>query len=161
MTLQSAAPSDRKTGKEGYLTDLATRPALKYVGFALLLAWHYALWFVPHMFTQTELLDERVTISWLVNLGATVVSLLLIAFMLGRKRHLSAYRWLYVAAPALTCLATLAICLIPQVFTVPGLAYALSFFLGITESVMWILWGERYACGRRTSPSATSARRSA
>lgn len=34
----------------------------------------------------------------------------------------------------------------PQVFTVPGLAYALSFFLGITESVMWILWGERYAC---------------
>ena len=146
MTLQSAAPSDRKTGKEGYLTDLATRPALKYVGFALLLAWHYALWFVPHMFTQTELLDERVTISWLVNLGATVVSLLLIAFMLGRKRHLSAYRWLYVAAPALTCLATLAICLIPQVFTVPGLAYALSFFLGITESVMWILWGERYAC---------------
>jgi len=98
------------------------------------------------MFTQTELLDERVTISWLVNLGATVVSLLLIAFMLGRKRHLSAYRWLYVAAPALTRLATLAICLIPQVFTVPGLAYALSFFLGITESVMWILWGERYAC---------------
>ena len=146
MTLQSAAPSDRKTGKEGYLTDLATRPALKYVGFALLLAWHYALWFVPHMFTQTELLDERVTISWLVNLGATVVSLLLIAFALGRKRHLSAYRWLYMAAPALTCLATLAICLIPQVFTVPGLAYALSFFLGITESVMWILWGERYAC---------------
>ncbi|MFQ8762289.1 MAG: hypothetical protein ACLR9M_01495 [Eggerthella lenta] len=128
------------------MTDLATRPALKYVGFALLLAWHYALWFVPHMFTQTELLDERVTISWLVNLGATVVSLLLIAFMLGRKRHLSAYRWLYVAAPALTCLATLAICLIPRVFTVPGLAYALSFFLGITESVMWILWGERYAC---------------
>lgn len=98
------------------------------------------------MFTQTELLGDVGTISWLVNLGATVVSLLLIAFMLGRKRHLSAYRWLYVAAPALTCLATLAICLIPQVFTVPGLAYALSFFLGITESVMWILWGERYAC---------------
>lgn len=98
------------------------------------------------MFTQTELLDERVTISWLVNLGATVVSLLLVAFALGRKRHLSAYRWLYMAAPALTCLATLAICLIPQVFTVPGLAYAPSFFLGITESVMWILWGERYAC---------------
>lgn len=51
------------------------------------------------MFTQTELLDERVTISWLVNLGATVVSLLLIAFALGRKRHLSAYRWLYMASP--------------------------------------------------------------
>lgn len=146
MALQAATSSGSKTGIEGSLTEFATRPALKYVGFALLLAWHYALWFVPHMFTQTELLDERVTTSWLVNLGATVVSLLLIAFLLGRKRHLSSYRALYVVAPALTCAATLALCLIPQVFTVPCLAYALSFFLGATESVMWILWGERYAC---------------
>ncbi|WP_417133229.1 hypothetical protein [Rubneribacter badeniensis] len=29
------------------MTELANRPALKYAGFALLLAWHYALWFVP------------------------------------------------------------------------------------------------------------------
>ena len=146
MAHDTRAPVGGKTGKAGALTEFATRPALKYVGFALLLAWHYALWFVPHMFTQAELLDERVTISWLVNLGATVVSLLLIAFLLGRKRHLSSYRALFVVAPALTCLATLALCLLPQVFTVPGLAYALSFFLGATESVMWILWGERYAC---------------
>lgn len=146
MTLQAEAAPELKTGKAGSLTEFATRPALKYVGFALLLAWHYALWFVPHMFSQTELLDERVTTSWLVNLGATVVFLLLIAFLLGRKLHLSSFRWLFVAAPALTCIATLALCLMPQAFTVPGLAYALSFFLGATESVMWILWGERYAC---------------
>ena len=140
------SPTDAQSGKAGSLTEFATRPALKYVGFALLLAWHYALWFVPHMFTQTELLDERVTTAWLVNLGATVVFLLLIAFALGRKRHLSSYRALYVVAPALTCIGTLTLCLIPEVFTVPGLAYLLAFFLGATESAMWILWGERYAC---------------
>ena len=63
MTLQAEAAPELKTGKAGSLTEFATRPALKYVGFALLLAWHYALWFVPHMFSQTELLDERVTTS--------------------------------------------------------------------------------------------------
>lgn len=134
------------TDKPESLSTYMTRPALKYVGFALLLAWHYALWFVPHMFTQAELLDERVTTSWLVNLGATVIFLLLIAFVLGRKRHLSSYKWLYFAAPALTFLFTLALCLLPESFTIPGLAYFLAFLLGATESVMWILWGERYAC---------------
>ena len=146
MAHQSAEPAGSHGGAATSLTEFATRPALKYVGFALLLAWHYALWFVPHMFVQTELLDDRVTIAWLVNLGAAVVSLLLIALVLGRKRHLSSYRWLYAAAPILTCLATLAMCLPPQVFTVPGLLYALTFFTGIAESAMWILWGERYAC---------------
>lgn len=141
-----AASSGSKAGESGFLTEVMTRPALKYVGFALLLAWHYALWFIPHMFAQTELLDERVTTAWLVNLGATVIFLLLIALALGRKRHLSAYRPLYIAAPGLTCLATLAICLLPQAFIVPGLAYLLAFFLGATEAIMWILWGERYAC---------------
>ncbi|OUO90351.1 helix-turn-helix transcriptional regulator [Gordonibacter sp. An230] len=150
MELQKHASSRPRTakteGKERGVAEFVNRAALKYVGFALLLAWHYALWFVPHVFAQTELLDERVTTAWLVNLGATVVSLLLIALFLGRKRHLSTYRPLYVAAPALTCAATLALCLAPQVFAVPILAYALAFFLGATESVMWILWGERYAC---------------
>lgn len=146
MAHQSGEPAGPHDGAATSLTEFATRPALKYVGFALLLAWHYALWFVSHMFVQTELLDNRVTIAWLVNLGAAVVTLLLIALALGRTRHLSTHRWLYAAAPILTCLATLAMCLPPQVFTVPGLLYALAFFTGIAESVMWILWGERYAC---------------
>ncbi|WP_417341845.1 LuxR family transcriptional regulator, partial [Gordonibacter urolithinfaciens] len=144
----SQSEDRREQGKvaEGSLARLAKGPAAKYVGFALLLAWHYALWFVPHAFVQTELLDERVTVSWLLNLGATVLFLFLIALLLGRKRHLSSYRWLAWAAPALTTAATLALCLAPFSFTAPGVAYALSFFLGATEAVMWILWGERYAC---------------
>ena len=144
----SQSEDRREQGKvaEGSLARLAKGPAAKYVGFALLLAWHYALWFVPHAFVQTELLDERVTVSWLLNLGATVLFLFLIALLLGRKRHLSSYPWLAWAAPALTTAATLALCLAPFSFTAPGVAYALSFFLGATEAVMWILWGERYAC---------------
>ncbi len=51
MGLQRRAPfgpSATKTrGGGGHVTELANRPALKYAGFALLLAWHYALWFVP------------------------------------------------------------------------------------------------------------------
>lgn len=39
------------------------RPLLKYMGFALLLAWHYVLWFVPSFFFHTQLLDESVTLS--------------------------------------------------------------------------------------------------
>ena len=146
MTRNPGALSQTDCSKPSAITECVLRPSLKYVGFALLLAWHYALWFVPHMFTQVDLLDNRVTIAWLVNLGSTVFFLMLIAFVLGRKRHLSSYTWLFVAAPALTCAATLALCLLPEVFTIPGLAYVLAFFLGATESIMWILWGERYAC---------------
>ena len=50
MGLQRRAPfgpSATKTRGGGHVTELANRPALKYAGFALLLAWHYALWFVP------------------------------------------------------------------------------------------------------------------
>lgn len=145
-----AQPSEEQTNagaevRESF-TKLVTRPAMKYVGFALLLAWHYALWFVPHVFSQAELLDGRVTVAWLVNLGATAFFLIIIAFALGRKRHLSSFKTLYIVAPALMCAATLALCLLPQAFSTPALAYALAFFLGATEAAMWILWGERYAC---------------
>ena len=146
MASQSGDNREQGTTAAGSLASLTTKPAAKYVGFALLLAWHYALWFVPQVFTQTELLDERVTVSWLVNLGATVLFLFLIALLLGRKRHLSTYRWLAWTAPVLTAAATLVLCLAPFSFSVPGVAYMLSFFLGTTEAVMWILWGERYAC---------------
>lgn len=145
MQAPSESSSRSKPGSPESLAKLETYPALKYVGFALLLAWHYALWFIPHIFTQIELLDDRVTAAWLINLGSTVLFLLAIAFALGRKRHLSSSRWFVIGAPLLMCAATLALCLLPQVFLVPAYAYLLAFFLGATESMMWILWGERYA----------------
>ena len=80
-----------------------------------------------------------------MNLGATVVSLLLIAFALGRKRTSRPTVALRGRAGAhLPC----NVGDMPDSSSVHGARprYALSFFLGITESVMWILWGERYAC---------------
>ncbi|MCL1798278.1 MAG: helix-turn-helix transcriptional regulator [Eggerthellaceae bacterium] len=123
---------------------LATRP-VKYLGFALLLSWHYCLWFVPQAFPHVALLDDGVTYAWLINLAATVCALFLIAKLLGRKRHLSDYRWLYGAAPLLTAVATLVFLAVPQAFSLRALTFSLPLFLGVTEAVMWILWGEHYA----------------
>ncbi len=127
-------------------TETLRKPTFKYVGFALLLAWHYSLWFVPHAFVQYELLDLRVTIAWLVNLAAVVVFLFLISAFLGRKRRLSNFSWLFTAAPLATCALTLALCIPYAALETPAVAYGLSTALGATEAVQWILWGERYAC---------------
>ncbi|MEG0418343.1 response regulator transcription factor, partial [Gordonibacter sp.] len=135
--------------KKAFTTLLACalgKPTAKYLGFALLMAWHYALWFVPHAFLQVHLLDERVTVAWLVNLGATVFFLFLIAAVLGRKRHLSKYRWLFVAVPVLLCIGSFMLCLVAFPLPSPTLAYVVSFLMGPCEAALWVLWGERYAC---------------
>ncbi|QKF07048.1 helix-turn-helix transcriptional regulator [Berryella wangjianweii] len=120
-------------------------PAFKYVGFTLLMSWHYVLWFEPHMFGTTPLLDDSVTVAWLVNLGSTVMWLLAIAFALGRRRHLSDLRGIAVVAGALTSVLTCVLCLAPQSFETPAIAWGITFLLGATEAVMWICWGERCA----------------
>jgi len=123
--------------------NLTTKP-YKYLGFAFLLAWHYCLWFVPQVFPHVPLLESSVTYSWLINLTATVCALFFIAKVLGRKKHLSETRWLYIAAPLLTCAGTLFFLLVPLSFNNTLVAYGLAVFMGITEAVMWILWGEHY-----------------
>lgn len=143
--LSAERKADRDHG-QGPLMELATHPMLKYTGFSLLLAWHYTLWFVPHSFASVPLLDDRVTYSWLVNLGSTVVFLLLIALALGRKRRLSGYRWVRVAAPVLISAGTILLSLWAISLPTPAIAYALSLLLGPAEAALWILWGERYAC---------------
>ena len=132
-------------GMGGKATQWLADPRFKYVGFALLLSWHYTLWFVPHMFPQLELLDDRVTISWLVNLGAMAASLLAIMVALGRKRHLSDHAWVFWTAPVATAIGTAVLCLLPHAFLAPAVAYVLSFALGVFEAAQWVLWGERFA----------------
>lgn len=63
-------------------------PTRRFVGFALLLAWHYNLWFLHDSFVGAQLLDDCVTQSWLIALVSAAVSFIGIAFALGRKRHL-------------------------------------------------------------------------
>ncbi len=146
MEHQTEGPGGQKALTMASFGSLTTRPAGKYLGFALLLAWHYALWFVPTMFSETQLLDDRVTTSWLINLGATVFFLFLIALILRRQRHLSLHRWIFYAAPILMCVLTPVLCTVAFMLESPALAYVLSFLLGAPEAALWILWGERYAC---------------
>lgn len=146
MEDQATQANGQKQLSTSSLVTLTTQSAGKYVGFALLMAWHYALWFVPHMFFSAQLLDERVTVSWLINLGATVFSLFVIALALGRRRHLSTHKWLPVVIPLLMCVESLVLCMVAFSMESPALAYLLAFLLGPLEATLWILWGERYAC---------------
>lgn len=120
------------------------RPYFKYTGFALLLAWHYALWFVPDLYCNLELMDNRVTASWIVNLVAMPFFLVVFAVALHRKRHLSDCRAALPASCAILFTGTIALGTIP--FQLPeALFYLISAVLGAGEAALWVLWGERYA----------------
>ncbi len=123
-------------------------PFSKYIGFALLLSWHYALWFVPNLFLNVELLDNCITVSWIVNLVATSFFLAVIALALGRKRHLSEVRIALPAGCAILCVGTLVLGFFPFHQAPNWICYAISAVMGAGEAGLWILWGERYACTR-------------
>lgn len=127
---------------------LFDRPLLKYTGFALLLAWHYALWFVPNFFFHTQLLDEGVTLSWIANLLTTAAFLFAIACALGRKRHLSDYPAILPTAAIGASIGTVVLGFFPFHLAPSGLYLIVIVVLGAAEAVLWILWGERYACAK-------------
>ena len=139
---ENAAREGRRGGAQG---GAPRWPALKYVGFALLLAWHYCLWFISDIFIDTELLDAKVTTAWLVNLGATVISLAVIALLLGRKKHLTGKWHLDLIAAIGVTVCTLALTLSSHLVETPLLVYLISAVLGPFEAILWTLWGEHYA----------------
>lgn len=63
-------------------------PTRRFVGFALLLAWHYNLWFLHDSFVGAQLLDDCVTQSWLIALVSAAVSFIGIAGHLGQETPL-------------------------------------------------------------------------
>ena len=125
---------------------LFDRPLLKYVGFALLLAWHYVLWFVPSFFFHTQLLDESVTLSWVASLLASAAFLFVLAGLLGRKRHLSDYPAVLPTAMIVAAASTVALGFFPFHLAPAGLYLVVIIALSASEAALWILWGERYAC---------------
>lgn len=60
----------------------ADYPTRRFVGFALLLAWYYNLWFLHDAFIGVQLLDDCVTESWLFALVAAVIGFIAISFAL-------------------------------------------------------------------------------
>ncbi len=143
----SRAEFESSDAREGLAPSaLFNRPLLKYVGFALLLAWHYVLWFVPNFFFHTQLLDKSVTLSWVVNLLLTAVFLFILAGLLGRKRHLSDCPVVLPAAMVAASSGTVALGFFPFHLAPAGLYLVAIIILSASEATLWILWGERYAC---------------
>lgn len=143
----SRAEFESSDAREGLAPSaLFDRPLLKYVGFALLLAWHYVLWFVPNFFFHTQLLDKSVTLSWVASLLLTAVFLFILAGLLGRKRHLSDHPIVLPAAMIAASSGTVALGFFPFHLAPAGLCLVAIIIQSVSEATLWILWGERYAC---------------
>ena len=143
----SRAEFESSDAREGLAPSaLFDRPLLKYVGFALLLAWHYVLWFVPNFFFHTQLLDKSVTLSWVASLLLTAVFLFILAGLLGRKRHLSDHPIVLPAAMIAASSGTVALGFFPFRLAPAGLCLVAIIIQSVSEATLWILWGERYTC---------------
>lgn len=150
MTTKEAVP--KSTQPKRNPLDYPTR---RFVGFALLLAWHYNLWFLHDAFIGVQLLDDCVTESWLFALVAAVIGFIAIAFALGRKHHLCERKWLYEAVTAIAFASTLVLTLFAFSFPTDAIAYALAAVIGASNALLWIMWGELYS---RTKTSFSVAR---
>ena len=133
-----------KTDVKQSVTDklMTLNPALKYLGFSLLMAYHYVMWFNPCSFFKTDLLAANITTSWLFNLAGTALVMIGVSFYLGRKKHLSDYPWA-IRSTAICLMLTTALLLYGAPLILDSaLIYLLSFITGGFEGLMWILWGE-------------------
>lgn len=117
-------------------------PALKYLGFSLLMAYHYVMWFNPCSFFRTDLLTANITTSWLFNLAGTALVIIGVALSLGRKKHLSDKPWMIGITAFCLILITAALLYGAPLILNSAVIYVLSFLAGGFEGLMWILWGE-------------------
>ena len=117
-------------------------PALKYLGFSLLMAYHYVMWFNPCSFFRTDLLTANITTSWLFNLAGTALVIIGVALFLGRKKHLSDKPWMIGITAFCLILITAALLYGAPLILNSAVIYVLSFLAGGFEGLMWILWGE-------------------
>ncbi|MCV2394468.1 LuxR C-terminal-related transcriptional regulator [Actinotalea sp. M2MS4P-6] len=129
-------------------TRIVLGPRLKYLGLTLVLAWHYCLWFVPGSFPSQFLLDDRITFAWLIALTAGGVVPLLLAWWLGRRRHLEASAPLVWSVSVLGSAATVALTTVGMSSASLAPAYLSAVVIGASSGVLWVLWGEGLALHR-------------
>lgn len=136
----------RRGATTGVLNRVVLGPRLKYLGLTAVLAWHYCLWFVPNAFPTTFLLDDRITFAWLIALAAAGVVPLLLAWRLGRRRHLEARAVVVWPTAGLGAAGTALLTTVGM--SSPGRwpAYLSAFVVGASAGLLWVLWGERFAC---------------
>lgn len=130
----------------GLLTRVVLGSRLKYLGLTLVLAWHYCLWFVPNSFPTTFLLDDRITFAWLIALASAAVVPLVLAWRLGRSRHLEATPAMIWLVSGLGAAGTACLCSLGMLSASPLAAYCSAFVIGACAGVLWVMWGERLAC---------------
>lgn len=121
---------------------ITVHPALKYLGFSFLMAYHYLMWFCPSSFFKTDLLAASVTVAWLWNLVGTAFFMIVTVVFLGRKRHLSDYPWVMRIVTVLLIVATALLLYGAPITSSTYVIYIFSFVAGGLEGLMWILWGE-------------------
>lgn len=135
--------SPKNTTRQPVVDRLMTaHPALKYLGFSLLMAYHYLMWFCPSSFFKTDLLAASVTVAWLWNLVGTAFFMIVAVVLLGRKRHLSDYPWVMRIVTVLLIVATALLLYGAPITSSSYVIYIFSFIAGGLEGLMWILWGE-------------------
>lgn len=133
--------SPKNTTRQPVVDRLMTvHPALKYLGFSLLMAYHYLMWFCPSSFFKTDLLAASVTVAWLWNLVGTAFFMIVTVVFLGRKRHLSDYPWVMRVVTVLLIVATALLLYGAPLTRHSVIIYVLSFIAGGLEGLMWILW---------------------
>lgn len=121
----------------------------QYVGIALLVAWHYSLWFVPNAVSFLGMMSIATTYAWLLTLAFSALSLFIIPLALRGKRHLSDHPWVSYISPIALSTCTMLLCLTDsRSSTFMLTAIILSLTIGVSSSALWILWSEHYARNR-------------
>ena len=93
-------------------------------------------------FYPIPLLDEKITIGWLVNLLGTSLAMIVVALVLKRSNHLSSIKMLDKVVPLVLIAITLVLESIAPSLGNPVLLYGSSMIAGAFEGLMLILWGE-------------------
>lgn len=141
--------SDESEGKTAFKTKLFKLPvAFKYLGFSLLLTYHYVLWFIPESFRDTNLLSSTITNAWLYNLLGTCCSMVAIALVLRRSKHLLTHKVLFYLIPVVLIALSLFMQYNADSFDMHIAFYVISAIAGIAEGFMWVLWGECLVCSK-------------
>jgi DNA-binding CsgD family transcriptional regulator len=136
----------RRGPTTGLLTRVVLGHRLKYLGLTAVLAWHYCLWFVPNAFPTTFLLDDRITFAWLFALAAAGLVPLLLAWRLGRRRHLEAKASIVWPTAGLGAVGTAILTSAGMTAPARWPAYVSASVVGACAGLLWVLWGERFAC---------------
>lgn len=117
-------------------------PRLKYVGLSLVLTWHYCLWFVPKAFPWAQLLDTRVTYSWLLALFSFGVTCAVQVFRAAPTGHLRLTPGTILATGVISSGATTLVECAGISWIPLWITWISAAVVGVSGAMLWVWWGE-------------------